>query len=126
MAWPAMNPCARPRAIASRSRTASSAQGAREDHVQDDIGVEQDREGAGRHASAAAVLARQMFPVLHAIGVGAGGDTEEPSNRGHQLPHRRLERKRADAVELQVTELEERIAPSCAGGKHLPTGGITV
>jgi hypothetical protein len=34
--------------------------------------------------------------------------------------------KNSDAVELRVTELEERIAPSCVGGKHLPTGGITV
>ena len=28
--------------------------------------------------------------------------------------------KDAEALELGVTELEERIAPFCAGGKHFP------
>jgi hypothetical protein len=32
--------------------------------------------------------------------------------------------KDADAIELGVTELEERIAPSCVKGSHIPETGL--
>lgn len=32
--------------------------------------------------------------------------------------------KNADVLELDVTELEERIAPACVKGTHFPDGGL--